>query len=73
MCTIRVTSNPDSARRNLDTTDVDVPGVFEGLPIEDAGRRVYDELIDVASGKMTTGEILRLDDAFGVNRIGPSV
>ncbi len=41
--------------------------------IQDAGRRVYDELIDVASGKVTTGEILRLDDAFVINRIGPSV
>lgn len=73
MSTIRVTGNPASAHLNLDTTDVDVSDIFEGLPIQDAGRRVYDELLDVASGKMTTGEILYLADAFAINRCGPSV
>lgn len=73
MSTIRVTGNPASASLNLDTTDVDVSDIFEGLPIQDAGRRIYDELIDVASGKMTTGEILHLADAFAINRCGPSV
>jgi len=73
MSTIRVTGNPASASMNLDTTDVDVSDIFEGLPIQDAGRRVYDELLNVASGKMTTGEILYLADAFAINRCGPSV
>jgi altronate dehydratase large subunit len=73
MTTIRVTGNPDSARLNLDTTDVDVSDIFDGLPIQDAGRRLYNEVIDVASGKMTSAEILRLDDGFAVNRCGPSV
>lgn len=73
MSTIRVTGNPDSARLNLDTTDVDVSDIFDGLPIPDAGRRLYNEVIEVASGKMTTAEILRVDDGFAVNRCGPSV
>ena len=73
MSTIRVTGNPSSAHLNLDTTDVDVSDIFEGLPVQEAGRRIYDEVIDVASGKMTTGEILFLADAFAINRSGPSV
>ena len=73
MSTIRVTGNPESASLNLDTTDVDVSDIFDGLPIQDAGRRLYDEVIDVASGKMTSAEILRVDDGFAVNRCGPSV
>ena len=73
MSTIRVTGNPSSAHLNLDTTDVDVSDIFEGLPVQEAGRRIYDEVIDVASGKMTTGEILFLADAFAINRCGPCV
>ena len=56
-----------------DTTDVEVTDIFEGTPIEVAGRRVYDEVIDVASGKMTKAEILHEDNAFAINRCGPSV
>lgn len=73
MSTIRITGNPLSARLQADTTDVDVTDIFEGVPIETAGRRVYDEVIDVASGRMTKAEILREDNAFAINRNGPSV
>lgn len=73
MSTIRVTGNPLSAKLQADTTDVDVTDIFEGATIEAAGRRVYDEVLDVASGKMTKAEILREDNAFAINRNGPSV
>ena len=73
MSTIRITGNPLSAKLQADTTDVDVTDIFEGAPIEVAGRRVYDEVIEVASGKMTKAEILHEDNAFAINRNGPSV
>ena len=73
MSTIRITGNPLSAKLQADTTDVDVTDIFEGAPIEVAGRRVYDEVIEVASGKMTKAEILYEDNAFAINRNGPSV
>ena len=73
MSTIRITGNPLSARLQADTTDVDVTDIFDGVPIEAAGRRVYDEVLDVASGRMTKAEILREDNAFAINRNGPSV
>ncbi|MDE0331296.1 MAG: UxaA family hydrolase [Nitrospinae bacterium] len=73
MSTIRITGNPLSARLQADTTDVDVTDIFEGAPIEVAGQRVYDEVLEVASGKMTKAEILYEDNAFAINRNGPSV
>lgn len=73
MSTIRITGNPLSARLQADTTDVDVTDIFGGAPIEVAGRRVYDEVLEVASGKMTKAEILHEDNAFAINRNGPSV
>ncbi|MDA1001064.1 MAG: UxaA family hydrolase [bacterium] len=73
MSTIRVTGNPVSARLQRDTTDVEVTDIFEGTPIETAGLRLYNEVLDVASGKMTKAEILHEDNAFAINRIGPSV
>lgn len=73
MSTLRITGNPVSAKLQRDTLDVDVTDIFTGTPIEVAGRRVYDEVIDVASGKMTKAEILYEDNAFAITRVGPSV
>ena len=73
MCTIRITGNPVSARLQRDTNDVDVSDIFEGTTIEKAGLRVYNEVIDVAGGKMTKAEILNENNAFAINRDGPSV
>ena len=73
MSTLRITGNPVSAKLQRDTLDVDVTDIFTGTPIEVAGRRVYDEVIEVASGKMTKAEILHEDNAFAITRVGPSV
>ncbi len=73
MSTIRITGNPVSAKLQRDTLDVDVSDIFTGTSIEVAGRRVYDEVLDVASGKMTKAEILHEDNAFAITRTGPSV
>ena len=73
MPTIRVTGNPLSAKLQHDTTDVLVTDVFEGTPIPVAGRRLYDEVIAVASGRLTKAECIHEDNAFAINRAGPSV
>jgi altronate dehydratase large subunit len=73
MSTIRITGNPVSAHLHRDTTDVDVSDILEGTTIERAGLRVYNEVIDVASGRMTKAEILNENNAFAINRNGPSV
>ena len=73
MPTIRVTGNPLSARLQHDTTDVFVTDIFEGAPLGVAGRRLYDEVIAVASGRLTKAECIHEDNAFAINRVGPSV
>jgi altronate dehydratase large subunit len=73
MSTLRITGNPVSVELQRDTLDVDVSDIFTGTPIEVAGRRVYNEVIDIASGKMTKAEILHEDNAFAITRTGPSV
>ena len=73
MITIRVSGNPISCEKMRDTTDVCVADIFEGTSIEEAGERIYREVLDVASGKMTTAEIIKEYNAFAIYRIGPSI
>ncbi|MFQ5895792.1 MAG: UxaA family hydrolase [Nitrospinota bacterium] len=73
MATIRISGNPRSVELMRDTTEVDVSDIFEGTSIEEAGLRVYNEVLEVASGKMTKAEILNENNAFAINRCGPSV
>ncbi len=53
--------------------EVDVSDIFDGTPLDEAGRRLYDEVLDICDGKMTKGEALREWNAFAINRTGPSV
>ncbi len=73
MITIRLTGNSESAKFMDDTNEVDVSDIFKGTSIEEAGMRLYNELIDTASGKMTKAEIIKEYNAFAINRVGPSV
>lgn len=73
MITIRVSGNPESVRLMADTTDVDVSDMLTGTPVEEAGERLYAELLAVASGKFTTAEAIKEYNAFAIHRIGPSV
>ena len=57
--TIKVTGNPKTAINLEEYIDVDVSTVLKGEEgIEQAGRRVFDEIINVASGKKTKIESL---------------
>jgi len=73
MITIRLSGNKKSIQRMESTTEVDVSDMFEGTTVKEAGRRLYQEVLDTASGKMTKAEILKEYNAFAINRIGPSV
>ena len=46
---------------------------FDGTPIEEAGVRLYNEVIDTASGKLTKCEILKEHNAMAIHRIGISI
>jgi altronate dehydratase large subunit len=56
--TLKVTGRPETARRLTDQIDFDASPVFEGREdIERAGERLFDAMLDVASGAATWGEI----------------
>lgn len=56
---IKVTGNPNTAHRLKDHIDVDVSSIIKGEEIlEKAGERIFQELLNVASGKATRSETL---------------
>ncbi len=60
---IKVTGNPVTAERMADNMDIDVSGILEGKEtIAKAGERVFNEVLEVASGKPTKAEILGFSD-----------
>lgn len=74
MPTIKVTGNAESYRLMQDTVEIDVSGVLRGeLSLEDAGQRVFDEVLAVASGRLTKSEVLKDDNSFAIHRIGISI
>lgn len=73
MVTIRLTGNRTSFEKMKDTMEVDVSDIFEGTAIEEAGLRLYNEVLDTVSGKLTKCEILKEHNAFAIHRIGVSV
>jgi altronate hydrolase len=59
--TVKLASNAATARRMAGDIDVDCSGVIEdGLSMAEMGRRVYDVLLDVASGRPSASEALGL-------------
>jgi altronate hydrolase len=59
--TVKIASNAEMARRMAGDIDLDCsPVVEQGLPLEEMGRRVYDLLLDVASGRRSASEEMGL-------------
>lgn len=74
MPTIKVTGNPFSAKYMRDTVDLEISDILEGdLTIEEAGRMILNEVIEVASGKLTKSEfLLENNTGFAIHRVGMS-
>jgi altronate dehydratase large subunit len=74
MPTIKITGNAESYRLMKDTVDVDVSDVLRGdITMQEAGKRLFDEVIAVANGRLTKSEVLKDDNSFAIHRIGPSI
>jgi altronate dehydratase large subunit len=70
---MKVTGNPNTAVTMADDIDVDVSDIItEGATIPDAGKRLYGEIIGIASGRLAKAEILgyRFVDIW---RVGPTL
>jgi altronate dehydratase large subunit len=74
MPTIKITGNAHSYELMQDTVELDVSGILRGeFSIEDAGQRVFDEVIAVASGRLTKSEALKAHNSFAIHRVGVSI
>ncbi len=73
MITMRLTGNRESWQKMSDTMEVDVSDMFEGTTLDEAGERLFGEVLEICDGKMTKAEALREFNAFAINRCGPSV
>ena len=60
---LKVTGNAVTAERMKDNMDIDVSGIVSGtLSIRDAGERILDEVLEVASGRVTKAESYGFSD-----------
>jgi altronate dehydratase large subunit len=70
---IRVSTNTALFAKMRENIDVDAGGVISGTEsIGSVGKRLFDEMVAVCSGKVTKSELLRHRE-FGIYRIGPTV
>ncbi len=67
---IKICGNAETCRKMKDNIDICVSGVVQGKEtVKEAGRRVFEELVAVASGKLTKAEKLGQRD-FCIFKIG---
>jgi altronate dehydratase large subunit len=70
---IKITGNPQTARRMADNIDVDVSGVLtDAESLDEAASRLLDEVLSVCSGKRVAAEILGHRE-FAIHRRNPTI
>ena len=70
---IKVTGNPQTAKRMRLNIDIDVSPVVTGLEsLDEAGARIWETILAAASGHQTKTEILGHRE-FAIARLYPSV
>ena len=70
---IKITANRDTGLRMKDHLDVDVSRILEGKEgLTEAGKRIFGEMISVASGKRTKAEKLGQKD-FCIFKMNPNI
>ncbi len=74
MPTIKVTANEQSMELMKDTVDLDITDVFSAdTSIEEAGERIYQEVLATSSGRLTKCEVLGEQTGLAIAREAPSV
>jgi altronate dehydratase large subunit len=71
--TVKVTGNPFTYEKNADDFDVGVTDIIsKGMSVEEGGEKIFAEMIEVASGKMTFSEILGITQST-IRVLGPTI
>jgi len=69
---IKISTNTGMFERMSDNMDLNAGTIIEGTEtVQEVGKRIFDEIALVSSGKLTKAEILKQHD-FGIWRIGPT-
>ncbi len=69
---IKISTNTPMFQRMEENMDLDAGTIIEGKEtVEEVGKRIFNEIRLVSSGKLTKSEILKQHD-FGIWRIGPT-
>ncbi|THE64246.1 galactonate dehydratase [Salinadaptatus halalkaliphilus] len=68
---IKVTGNPKTWGRLSSNIDCNASTVISGESLEDVGQRLFEDVLDVASGRRTEAERRRLEE-FAINEIQPA-
>jgi altronate hydrolase len=72
--TIKVATNTPMYRRMRDDMDIDAGVILDGTPVPEVGRRIFEEILAVASGKRTKSEQHGVgDEEFVPWTVGPTL
>ena len=71
--TIKVSTNTELFARMNDNIDINAGTIITGEEsVDEVGRRIFAEMLEVASGKLAKAEVLGFND-FALRRIGPTM
>ncbi|MBU6174172.1 MAG: UxaA family hydrolase, partial [Planctomycetes bacterium] len=71
---LKVATNSSLYQRMEEDMDINMGTILEGETLEDAGDRLFDAILETASGKKTKSELLGYgDDEFCPWSIGPTL
>jgi len=74
MPVIKLTGNINTWENLRSHMDFNVSGIIEGTEtVEQAGERLYEEMLNVASGKLTKAEILKYNEGMEILTYGPTI
>jgi altronate hydrolase len=71
---IKVATNTPMYQHMIDDMDVNAGVILEGVPVEEVGRQIFEEILAVASGKKTKSELAGVgEEEFAPWSIGPTL
>jgi altronate hydrolase len=71
---IKVATNTPMYQHMIDDMDINAGAVLEGTPVEKVGQQIFEEILEVASGKKTKSEISGVgEEEFAPWSIGPTL
>jgi altronate hydrolase len=71
---IKVATNTPMYRHMIDDMDINAGVILEGVPVEEVGRQIFEEILAVAGGKKTKSELSGVgEEEFAPWSIGPTL